>query len=451
MKTIAIIGAGVSGTLVAINLLQTNRQHPIRICLIEKSGNIGPGLAYSTSEAAHLLNIEAGDMSIFLDKPGHFTDWLRERHLLFSPQDFVPRNIYRRYLQEVFEATVASHATSTSVELIAEEAIDLFIRENQAIIILKNGEKLFCDKVVLAMGNFPPANLALPDCSYEKDSRYFQNPWSENAFQQLAKEATVLLIGTGLTMIDMVLALHQQQHRGQIVAVSTYGVLPQIHKATPAYPSFFEEIKQAEDLIAMISIVKKHLRHARTLGLDWRAVVDALRPDMQKIWFLLSLSDKKRFLRHIGHRWGVVRHRMPQDAAAIIAHMQERGQLQVIAGTITHLLPVPEGINVTYTTRKTKQEIHLLAQRVLNCTGPESNIEQIVCPLIHNMLAGGLLRSDPLQLGACTTPEGALITRGGNRLDQVYTLGPAMKGILWECVAVPEIRQQARNLAKLLV
>jgi uncharacterized NAD(P)/FAD-binding protein YdhS len=201
----------------------------------------------------------------------------------------------------------------------------------------------------------------------------------------------------------------------------------------------------------MVSIVKKHLRHAQSLGMDWRSVVDAIRPDMQKIWMLLSLSDKKRFLRHIGHRWGMVQHRMPENAAAIISHMQASGQLQVMAATVSHLLPEQNGIKATFVTRRTRRERHLVAQRVLNCTGPESNIEQIVCPLIHNMMAGGLLRSDPLQLGACTTPEGALITKGGNKLDQVYTLGPAMKGVLWECVAVPEIRQQARQLANLLL
>jgi uncharacterized NAD(P)/FAD-binding protein YdhS len=450
-KTIAIIGGGFSGTLLAVQLLRIGADIPLTVYLIDKNIHKNLGMAYATSDPEHLLNVPAASMSPFVDDPLHFYWWLQVQGHAFSTDDFVPRYIYGKYMQEVGQNTLDRLKPNHRFHIVTDEAIHLLPTREQTEVILASGESIYCHKAVLALGNFPPAHLRLPESAYQYDGRYYRNPWDKQAFKKLRPEANVLLIGTGLTMIDMVRTLKRREHKGNILAVSRHGQLPLVHQSADTYPSFQEEIEQCTSLTSVLATVKKHLKTARENGQNWMSVIDALRPVTQGIWVSMSLEDKKRFLRHIAHRWTIARHRMPESSAAIIQQMEQTEQLQIKAGRITAITPGGKGMYVQYFDKKKRQTEHFNASLILNCTGPEGNLACIDNLLLKNLLAAGILRNDPLHLGIHATPEGAIISQKGAIWENIFTLGPPMKGTLWECISVPEIRQQAYDLAQTLL
>jgi uncharacterized NAD(P)/FAD-binding protein YdhS len=155
MKRITIIGGGAGGTLLAINLIKHSEENPIEINLVEEIAKIGRGAAYSTDEDVHLLNIPAAKMGAFADDVGHFHEWLLENEYDYAPGDFVPRKIYGEYLRDVFSYAIANKSANVSINLLDDEAIDVYAEEDSALVLLESGEVLPSHKVVLAFENFP--------------------------------------------------------------------------------------------------------------------------------------------------------------------------------------------------------------------------------------------------------------------------------------------------------
>jgi uncharacterized NAD(P)/FAD-binding protein YdhS len=202
-RNIAIIGGGFSGVLLAVQLLQTGKDLPLTISLIDKNACKGLGMAYATSDPEHLLNVPASNMGAFAEEPNHFYQWLQKQNFSYSPDDFVPRQVYGQYLQQIGSEGLNALDVNHKLHLIADEATGVLPAEKQMQVVLASGRHRYCQKAVLALGNFPPANLPLSEKTYETDSRYFRNPWDAKAFAALKPQDRVLLIGTGLTMIDM--------------------------------------------------------------------------------------------------------------------------------------------------------------------------------------------------------------------------------------------------------
>ena len=239
--TIAIIGGGFSGTLVAVNLLKTATQ-PLAIKLIERREQIAKGIAYSTDTNCHLLNVSAGNMTAFPNDSGHFLRWLYYNYSEladFLPNEitastFIPRKVYGLYIQSILEEALATASNYVKLERVTDEVIAIekiqTASSERARVFLKHQGAIAADKVVLALGNSPNA---LP-----KASDNIRNAWSAEALEDLDPSDDVLLIGTGLTMVDMVLSLQEWNHKGKIYAVSRRGLSPQRHQATKPYPAF---------------------------------------------------------------------------------------------------------------------------------------------------------------------------------------------------------------------
>ncbi len=184
-KIIAIIGGGYSGTILAVQLLQLATTIPLRVYLIDKAGSKGLGMAYATTDSEHILNVPAANMGAFADAPQHFYQWLQKQSHDFGPNDFVPRRLYGEYLQETGQQAVNSLSNHHHLYVVSEEAVQLQEKGQQTKVIFASGKSIQCHKVVLALGNFLPANLRLADNSYQKDYRYFRNPWDAKAFEYL--------------------------------------------------------------------------------------------------------------------------------------------------------------------------------------------------------------------------------------------------------------------------
>ncbi len=452
--TITIIGGGASGTLLAIQLLRLAQQ-PLHIYLVEQNGAVGRGVAYGTQSEVHRLNVPANNMSAYPDQPSHFHEWLGAQGYAYAANEFVPRMIYAKYLRAQLDETIAAHPGA--IELIHDQAIDMEITPpasssqdagspaHEAIpvlVTLASGRTLSSQQAVLAFGNFLPPQPRFLSAQAAAATKYFGNPWQADLASRIAPSDSVLVIGMGLTAVDTLLSLHAQQHQGPLYAISTHGWWPAVHELGHSYADFSAELASCTTAAQMLAVVRRHLRAAQTQGSNWRAVIDSLRPSTQALWQQLPLTEKQRFVRHLRRLWDVSRHRMPPECASVLDAMHSDGQLHSLGGRIAEITVVGDKFQVVYHNRSGVHQLSVDA--VINCMGSESNLARLDSPLLQNLLSKQLIQPDALHQGLATDANGTL----GPHL---YTLGTALKGILWESTAMPEIRTQAQKLASLLL
>jgi len=446
MKKITIIGSGATGTLLAVNLIKHSGDKPVEINLVERKERVGRGVAYSTATDFHLLNVPANKMGAFPDDLEHFYKWLTGKGLDFFSNDFVPRKFYGEYLRELFCETFKNKNPRIQFNLLDDEAVDVLIDDAQAQVILNSGEVLYTDKVVLAFGNFLPPHPKTVDRSYTKAKKYFQNPWDFKLFEKLKPTDDVFIVGTGLTMADVVSNFYHNRHKGKIFGFSTRGLLPAVHELGYVYPSFADEITDKTKISEILKIVRRHISQAKEQHSDWRGVIDSLRPHTQAIWLNLPTSKKISFMQHLSRYWNVARHRLPPEAAQILDEMQAANQLQILKGRLRNITVSDAGkFDVSYSADAVEK--HLSVDAIINCIGSESNFTRVKFPLVKNLIGKGLIKPDVLKLGIDATPDGKTIDCNNEISDKVYTIGPALKGVLWESTAMPEIRAQANKLA----
>ncbi len=452
--TVAIIGGGFSGAILAAHLLR-HSDPSFSVTVVEKTSLVGRGLAYGTECASLLLNVRARNMSAFPDDPHHFLRWTQSNYDRDTgPGSFLPRAVYGRYVQSVLNEAAQS-AGRPRLNWIRDEVVDLSPTSAGATEIrLRSGRRLHASRVVLALGNAPPGD---PLASWDSgnSSRYVRDPWSAAAFEGVDGLGSILLAGSGLTSVDVAVQLRIRGFRGKIHVVSRHGLLPQPHRATDACPPFWNE-SSPKSTRGLLSLVRKQVRQAEQQGIEWQSVFDSLRPLVARIWQSLPELERRRFLRHVRPYWEVHRHRAAPQIARSIAEQISAGQIKVHVGRIidyseTDYAEDDHGAKVTYRDRKSGTARCLEVDRVINCTGPESDYRRLQSPLMSVLLAAGLARPDPLFLGLDVSLDGALIGRDGSASQVLYTVGPARKGSLWESTAVPELREQIHRLAQHLI
>jgi uncharacterized NAD(P)/FAD-binding protein YdhS len=446
--SVVIVGGGFSGTMLAVQLLR--RAPALSVAVIDKGSVPGRGLAYGTEFDCHLLNVPAGNMSALPEEPDHFLRWARENYdPLTQSTSFRPRRVYGRYISSMLEEAMRRSGAGR-LRWVQGEASS-FAREGSHMNVrLKDGSTLVAQFVVLAAGNFPPGNLKVPGLT-EHSERYIPSAWSANALRDIPRDGSVLLIGSGLTSVDVAIALKSEGFAGHIHILSRHGLIPQPHRQIGQWPRYWSENSprtSPRTTRGLVRLVRDQIRAASAAGCDWRSVVDALRPVTQTIWQSLPLKERKRFLRHVRPYWEVHRHRIAPEIGDAISMLLLDGHATLYAGRVTGYRESGDYVEVVVRERKTRTQRSLRVDRVINCTGPETDCRRMGDPLIKSLLAQGVARPDPLFLGLDVDAQGAMIDSGGTPSDSVYAVGPARKGCLWETIAVPELREQASQLAE---
>lgn len=473
---VAIVGGGLSGTLVAVHLLRRRltdgegRRRQLRVSLIERfDEKVARGVAYGTADLVHLLNVPACNMSAFPDEPDHFLRWCEGRSATAQVKrdDFVPRMTYGEYLRDVLLEAEGHAPAGNFLEQVSDEtlAIDADERdEGRAMLRLRRGGAFYADRVVIALGNHEPCNPHIPDQNsadfYRSSARYVRDPWRKGALDQVDLTRPVFLIGTGLTMVDVALSLKTRGQSAPIFALSRHGLLPQAHREARPLPSGVEMTIEAPTARSLFRDLRRGVKEAESAGYDWRACVNAVRPLTQTMWRSLRFVERRRFLRHARPFWEVHRHRMAPQVGRAVEKMIETNQLRIAAGRITELRETKGGdaVEVSYRERGNggvtdmTALIHALeVGAVINCTGPASDPRRVDDALVRYLLEQEYLAPDALGLGAETSDDGALVNCRGEQSKTLFTLGPWRKPSLWETTAAPEIRAQAALLSDALI
>lgn len=457
-RSIVVVGGGVSGSLTAAQLLARART-PVHITIVDASGRFGEGVAYHTRHPEHFLNVRAKSMSAAAGDPDHFVRWLagagRDAAARWGvdsdPDAFLPRGLYAEYAAAVLDSAETGATPGTTLERIRGEAVAVESLPDGARVTLRDGRSLPARAIVLALGNPHPAHPTEQVLPFYKSDRYVQDPWSDRALEHLPADATILVVGTGLTMIDVAVALARVSHRGKIHAVSRRGLLPQEHRRVAAAPEFLDPERSPRSIRALLRATRDRIESAGRDDVDWRSVFDTLRPHVARFWLGLPGPERRRFLQHLRPYWDIHRHRAAPANMRDIDRMQADGQLVVRAGRIRGFSEIDGKIEVSLLPRGGSGPERIRVERVINATGPESDYRKVGSPLVDQLLQDRLVRPGPFGYGLDATPEGVLLDSSGRSSRFLSALGPPLRGVLWETTAVPEIREQAAALAARLI
>jgi uncharacterized NAD(P)/FAD-binding protein YdhS len=442
---VAIIGGGAAGTFTAVHLLRAGR--PVRLAIVERADRLGRGIAYSTTNPRHLMNVPASTMGGLAGRPGHLVEWCAAQGEPVEGTAFVDRPLFGRYLVALLRDAVAA-APSRPLALRAD-AVAVGPAGGRLRVALASGRGLDAARVVLATGTPPAADLPLAYGSWPRDpSRYLTDPWAPGALEGLAGDH-ILLLGTGLTTVDVALRLAELRPSARLVAVSRTGLLPVPHRwpegaidvgylPPPAGTTLREQARAFRGAVAA----------ARARGADMRDVVDAMRPHTQAIWQGLSDADRRRFMRRYARYWLIHRSRMAPAAAGWFEELRDEGRLRIVAAAVAGVCDEDGSPVVGLRPRGGGPAETLRVDAIVNCAGPADSSFTAGSPLYRSLLDAGLARPHPLGLGIDTGPGGAVLDAGGRPSEGLYTVGWLRRGELWESLAIPELRDQAAALAE---
>lgn len=447
-RTVAVVGGGLSGTVFALKLHAARPD--LRVVIVEEHRRAGRGLAYGACSPGHLLNVPVSRMETGLTP--RFIDWLAARPdataeaLEESGGDlasaFVPRALFGLYLEaRLAEARAAGDEAGLQVWRGRAVAT---LEDGRRGVRLEDGRTLEAATVVLATGNLPPGRPGRADAWFYDTPLFVPDPWADDALADLDPEAPLLLVGTGLTMVDVALKLAGQGHRGPMLAVSRRGLVPKAHQTGGGWPGFLNGYLH-ESPLELLRRVRAEIAAAEAQGVPWQRVFDAARPAVAAVWSRWSLSQRRQFMRHVRARWDIHRHRTAPRIDGALQALLDSGQLRIQAARLAGFTPADGAVEVRLKPRGGEQEEHIHVARVINCTGPASALDQLAIPLIESLRAAGAIKPDALGLGL-ESDDCALIRADGGASSWLYALGPLTRPAWWEITATPEIVVQADRL-----
>ncbi|WP_193605098.1 FAD/NAD(P)-binding protein [Nocardioides dongkuii] len=424
---VLVVGGGAGGVIAAARLLRTaTADRPVEVRVVEAAGRVGPGLAYRTRHPLHTLNNYACRLSAHEDDPGDLVRWCRAHGVDAHEFSFLPRGVYGDYLSEVLDRVRVPAGSSVTRHLgrvvDVEPVPDAAYGEAPFLVSVDEevgGRASYAaDRVVLALGNPPPRRLAHLETLGE---RYVADPWAEDLVERVGPSDRVLLVGTGLTALDVTAQLHAADPAVEIVAVSRHGLLPQPHRARPVPTGPW--VPPSGGLATVLGSTRAAVEAA---GGEWRGVLDTLREHANRVWRSLDADAQQRFVRHVARHWEVRRHRSAPDLAARIDGLVAAGALRLAS----------------------PHEVEAASfDKVVNCTGPSPVHTPGWNPLVDRLLDRGLLRPHPLGLGLDVDDLGQPLGRDGRATPGLHVVGAARRGRDWEVQAIPDLRGQAVAVA----
>jgi uncharacterized NAD(P)/FAD-binding protein YdhS len=437
-----IIGGGASGVLLAHQLLH----HPacdFHVTLIERRPDVGRGLAYHSGNPEHLLNVRVANMSALPDEPDHFWRWLTSRKtdtpLCPDPYCFVPRRIYGDYVASLLGPLMSNGAASPPLSIVQGTCVGVSEGPADVVVQLDDGRCHVGDIVVLATGH-----------DTRSSSPGYLEPWVSPSSAGIATDDAVLILGTGLTMVDYVLSLLRDGHRGPIIAMSRRGLLAKAHRRADPVRIEEAEVPFGAGLSQLLCWFRGRVETHVAQGGDWRSVIDGIRPYTQRIWRALPHASKRRFLEHARAWWDVHRHRMAPEVEARIAHALCAGHLTLVAGKMIDIQPNEAGASVRYRRRGQSEILNLHVGAIVDCTGIVKDPRATTNPAVRSLFEQGLARVDPLCIGIETSADCAIVNRDGVPSRRLFAVGPLTRAAFWEIIAIPDIRAQCAALAAVL-
>lgn len=449
---VLIVGGGLSGTMLAVQLLRLPGQR--QVLVIEPRAELGRGEAYSAVELGHTLNGNAARMSVDPDNADDLTEWLTDyigaggwpeanQQSVPISELFPPRVIFGAYAQQ--RLAEAKSLSASTVEHIRAEVVDLQVDDTATLLTLDNGQQLRGAHAVLATGMFPAARTPQTESSGLNAAAV--DPWDVKTMTRLDPQSTVLIIGSGLTMVDAVVSLEQAGHRGPIEIFSRHGLLPHVRRQPPGWVDFLAEDRNLRSPRQLVREVRRQCRIARGQGIDWQAPLDTVRAHIGRLWSQASEREKRQFVRHVRPWWESHHHRSPPLSAQLVARLHEEGRLRIQAASFKGLVVSDSGVTIDVRRRGEHVVTQVSGAALINSSGIEYDWRRVAKPLPQQLLKRGLITPGPLALGVAAAVSGAVVDAQGQVSRRLFAMGPPLRGMWWESTAVTDVAIQAKALA----
>lgn len=456
---VLIVGGGLSGAMLAAQLLRQPGQR--RIVVVEPRPELARGEAYSATEPGHTLNGNAARMSVDPDNPDDLTQWLtqciREGGWPESAEQqvpiaelFPPRGLFGCYArQRLADAEVMGARSGSRVEHLRSEVDDLHVDNEGVLIQCADGRRLRAERAVLATGMFTAART--PRLGAEALEQTTLDPWDVSAMRGLDPQGRVLIIGSGLTMIDALVSLQQAGHRGPIEVFSRHGLLPHVRRQPPTWVDFLATDPGLRSPRQLLRAVREQCRLAIAQGVDWQAPLDTVRQHIARLWSQASDRERRQFVRHVRPWWESHHHRSAPPGAALLQRLRDEGRLRIHAASWQGVDAVGgEAVGIRLRFRGQQATTRVTGAALINSMGIEYDWRRVDRPLPQNLLAHGLVQPGPLALGIAASPDGAVLDAQGHASERLFAIGPPLRGMWWESTAVTDVALQAKALAQRL-
>lgn len=445
---VAIIGGGFSGTAIAYHMAKQTSQNDIEIIIIEPRESLGGGLAYSTTDPAHRINVPAAKMTMVSAEPDHFINWLKTDEAsaedVFAQtakgDDFPQRSVFGRYVHD----HIKPFLQSGQVRHIKNKAVSATFADKKYNLVLGDNTALNADVVVIATTHpSPSVPTALQHLT--GTPRFIANPYTTDALNTIKPEQAVLIVGTGLTAADMIASLDRRNHHGPITALSRHGYRSRghAHAAVEAFGTFGNDATAR----SLLGKVRQTLQHAAKKGLSWHPVLDALRDQAPSIWGILPVQERRRLVRHLRSLWDVHRFRIAPQVEAVLDRRLLEGSLTILPASL-HSARIDEGrFKVSYRQRYGASIETASFDAIIITTGPAHSAIARENAFVGSLFAQGLLSADPIGIGLHTAQTGQAIGLEGKAIPSLYIGGPLARGTFGELMGVPEVTRYAEFLA----
>ncbi len=457
---VLIIGGGLSGAMLAAQLLRLPGKRSV--LMIEPRAELGRGEAYSAVELGHTLNGNAARMSVDPDNPDDLTQWLTayiaaggwpesaEQPVPVS-ELFPPRGIFGLYVQQrLAEARALGVVEGSTIEHVQAEAVDLQTDDHRVLLTLSNGQQLQSACAVLATGMFAAARTPQKESSGVNAAAL--DPWDVAAMRQLDPLSTVLIIGSGLTMVDAVVSLEQAGHRGPIEVFSRHGLLPHVRRQPPGWVDFLAADPSICTPRQLVRELRRHCRDAIAQGIDWQAPLDTVRAHIGRLWSQATDVQRRQFVRHVRPWWESHHHRSPPLSAQLVERLHGEGRLRIRAASFKGLESSSDDrVSIRIRRRGEADTVVVSSAALINSSGIEYDWRRVARPLPQQLLARGLVQPGPLALGIAAAVDGAVLNADGKVATRLFAMGPPLRGMWWESTAVTDVASQAKALAIRLV
>lgn len=442
---VAIVGCGFSGLMSAVRMAAAAPGTIMSV--FERRSRPGPGVAYGACDGEHLLNVPAARMGAFAEKATAFHDWLeREFPGRYGSSDFAPRAQFGRYLLETAQGSLG--ASSVKPRFVSDAVVHLERHAFGFELLLASGRTVLTRGVVLAVGlpqARPPWRGVGGDALAAIPRRLLvDDPWEAGALDGVPAEETVVVVGSGLTAVDVVFGLRRRGHRGKLVLVSRNGRFPLPHAASHGAPPALDAAELSRGPLEAFRLVRRTVRELAAHDHAWHGAIDGVRPHATKVWQAWSPEQRAYFLRRLRPHWEIHRHRVPPRLLERLDAERAAGTLELVAGSIGGIAAVAGVEAIDVTVKGARGATHAIrAARIVNCVGPAMSVVDTVDPLLGSLLRSGMASADPLGLGLRSDAEGRVLDAQGAPQRGMRLVGALRRGELWESTAVPELRVQA--------
>lgn len=456
-RSIVIIGGGFAGAVTAIKLLD-GATTPLRVTIVERRDEIGRGVAYSTTDPVHLLNGPARIFGLHPDRPDHLVDWLRQNGVAQGwdlPNDIhessAPRFLYGTYIRSELDRARRDAEGRVAFRHVLASATSISRRGGRTEVGLSTGETIAADQVVLALGVFRSPTRP-QEAAVAEHPRFVRNPWDPAAIDRLADAESVLLIGSSLSMVDVVASLESRGYAGRYQVVSRRGQFIEARRTTETWPEFLKPGSFPTTAKALLAAIKAERRAIAALGEDWQRLPLAIRPHVLALWQGANAVEQRRFARHLRSFWDVALHRAAPPSAAILEGVIRDGRLSHAAGRVTDLRITDDGLEAALRWRRDGRVERLAFDGIVDCRGhQEHDWTRIDDALVRNLLADGVVRPHTTGFGIDATKDGRVIDDRGAIQKDLWAIGYPLRGVAWESSSIGEQLAQAIALADRLL